>query len=196
LKIAADVDAHALLDALSEGTHQGLRFVGGVKLGPNDAAVSRFVDTARYVVGIPRGVLDARGGEAWLRDRVDAAMQATDLVVMRRIDGVGKRVDVREYLRSLEVAGDDGRALLARAGIAGDLVALSAEVEVRGSGGVKIGEVVEVVAGDAETPHRAVRVALGARRDDGTLTSPLDLDALRAAREAARAAAEPVAPAP
>jgi hypothetical protein len=74
---------------------------------------------------------------------------------------------------------------------------LSAEVEVRGSGGVKIGEVVEVVVGDAELPHRSVRVALGARRADGSLASPLDLDGLRAVREAARAAAvESVAPAP
>jgi hypothetical protein len=140
-------------------------------------------------------VLDPRGGEAWLRDRVRAAMEASSLVVMRRIDGVGKRVDVREYLRSLEVSGESGRELLARAGIVGDLVVLSAEVEVRGSGGVKIGEVVEVVVGDAELPHRSVRVALGARRADGSLASPLDLDELRAVR-AARAAVESAAPAP
>jgi radical SAM family uncharacterized protein/radical SAM-linked protein len=197
MKIAADIDAPALLEALSEGTHQGLRFIGGVKLGVGDAAVSRFVDTARYVVGIPRGVVDARGGEAWLRERVQGAMAATSLVVMRRIDGVGKRVDVREYLRCLEVADESGRELLARAGIFGDLLVLSAEVEVRGSGGVKIGEVVEVVVGDAELPHRSVRVALGARRADRSLVSPLDLDGLRAVREAARAAAvESAAPAP
>jgi radical SAM-linked protein len=196
MKIAADIDAPALLEALSEGTHQGLRFIGGIRLGANDAAVSRFVDTARYVVGIPRDVVEARGGEAWLAERVRATMAAESLVVMRRIDGVGKRVDVREYLRSLEVAGADGRELLARAGMAGELVVVSAEVEVRGSGGVKIGEVVEVLVGDAELPHRSVRVALGARRPDGSLVSPLDLDGLRALREAARAVVEPVAPAP
>jgi hypothetical protein len=112
---------------------------------------------------------------------------------MRRIDGVGKRVDVREYLRSLEVDGESGRELLARAGVAGDLVALSVEVEVRGSGGVKIGEVVEVVAGDAELPYRAVRVALGARRADGSLASPLELEELRAMRAARDAAARDAA---
>jgi hypothetical protein len=46
---------------------------------------------------------------------------------------------------------------------------------VRGSGGVKIAEVVEVVFGDAEVPHRAVRVELGTRRLDGSVASPLDL---------------------
>jgi radical SAM-linked protein len=188
MKIAADIDAASLLGALSEGSHQGLRFVGAVPLGPQDAAVSRVVDTARYLVGIPRSVVTACGGDAWLADRVAAAMAAQTLVVTRRIDGVGKRVDVREYLRSLAVARDEDLAV--RAGFVGDLVVVEAEVEVRGSGGVKIGEVVEVLAGDAELPHRAVRTALGARHPDGQVLSPLEVVAIRALR-AARAPVEP-----
>jgi hypothetical protein len=147
-----------------------------------DAAVSRVVDAARYAVGIPRDVVARRGGAAWLGDRVRAAMEATTGVVMRRIDGVGKRVDVRSYLRSLELAGESGAALMNRSGIVGDLLVMTAEVEVRGSGGVKISEVLEVVAGDAELPYRAVRIGLGARRGDGSLAGPLELDALRAIR--------------
>jgi hypothetical protein len=81
---------------------------------------------------------------------------------------------------------------MARAGFVGDLVPLSVEVEVRGSGGVKISEVVEVLAGDAELPHRAVRTALGARSVHGSLASPVDLDTLRAIR-AARSAVEAAA---
>jgi radical SAM family uncharacterized protein/radical SAM-linked protein len=181
VKISADIDAASLLEGLSDGGHQGLRFVGGARLGAGDAAVSRVIDTARYVVGIPRSVLDALGGEAWLRDRMQAAMAAGSLVVVRRIDGIGKRVDVREFVRSLTVGDDGAVASLARAGIAGDLVALAAEVEVRGSGGVKIGEVVEAVTGDAELPHRAVRVALGTV-SGGVVVSPLELEALRALR--------------
>jgi hypothetical protein len=102
---------------------------------------------------------------------------------MRRIDGIGKRVEVREFLRELKVS-PESEAWLARAGIAGDLVELTAEVEVRGSGGVKIAEVVEAAFGDAELPHRAVRVALGARTADGAVLSPLALDLLRQARAA------------
>jgi radical SAM family uncharacterized protein/radical SAM-linked protein len=193
LKIAADIDAGALLAELSDGAHQGLRFVGGVKLGVGDAGVSRFVDTARYAVGIPRGVVDARGGEAWLRDRVRAALEASSLVVMRRIDGVGKRVDVREYLRWLEVDDEPGKAAVARAGLVGDLVVMGAEVEVRGSGGVKISEVLEVVVGETDLPYRAVRVALGARRNDGSLALPLELEALRALRALPRPPVETAA---
>jgi len=131
------------------------------------------VNAARYACGIPRTVIDALGGDSWLRERIARTLDAQELPVVRRIDGIGKRVDVREFLRSLDVAPDG--SLLGRAGIAGDLVALAVEVDVRGSGGVKIAEVVEAVFGDAEVPHRAVRIALGTRLADGSVSSPLDL---------------------
>jgi hypothetical protein len=60
-------------------------------------------------------------------------------------------------------------------------VPLAVEVDVRASGGAKIAEVIEAVCGDAQFPHRAVRVALGAR-SAGSVVSPLELDALRAMR--------------
>lgn len=122
-------------------------------------------------------------------------MEAGELVVTRRIDGVGKRVNVREFLRSLTVA-ENGRELLARAGIVGDLAVLQAEVEVRGSGGVKIGEVVEAITGDAEIPQRAVRVALGTRLPTGDVVSPLALDVLRDLRAARAPEPHPPTPSP
>jgi radical SAM family uncharacterized protein/radical SAM-linked protein len=188
VKIAADLDAGAVLEELTAGAQAGLRFVGGVRLGLQDAAVSKLVERARYAVGIPRTVVDARGGMDWVHARLAAALAATELPVVRRIDGIGKRVDVRSFLRELRV--DDGRAReeLGRAGIVGDLVALGVEVEVRGSGGVKIAEVVEATFGDAELPHRAVRTALGALGNDGRIVSPLELDAVRALRSSRAAA--------
>jgi len=193
VKIAGDLDAAALLSELTAGSHEGLRFVGGARLGPGDAAVNRVIDTASYVVGVPRAVLAERGGEAWLRDRVAAALAAGpgSLVVVRRIDGVGKRVDVREFLRSVVVDEPGAAPLLARAGIVGDLATLSVEVEVRGSGGVKIAEVVEAIAGGDDLPHRAVRVALGLRTPEGVV-APLELERVRALRQSRP---EPAAPA-
>jgi radical SAM-linked protein len=173
VKITADVDAAALLDALSEGAQPGLRFVGGARLGSQTASVTRAIDAARYVVGIPRAALEARGGTAWLRERVEGARAASELVVVRRIDGIGKKVDVRAYLRSLEVDEPEASRALAQAGIVGDLVALSAEVDITGSGGVKIAEVLEAVCGDTELPQRAVRTALGKRQPDGSIASPI-----------------------
>jgi radical SAM family uncharacterized protein/radical SAM-linked protein len=183
VKIAADLDADALLGVLSAGAQPGLGFVGGVRLGAGDAAVTRVIDAARYVVGVPRAAIASRGGEAWLHDRIAFALAASELPVIRRIEGIGKRVDVRALLRTIDIADPDdasrlGRGGLDHAGIVGDLVPVAVEVEIRGSGGVKIAEVIEAVCGDAEVPHRAVRVALGASRAHG-IVSPLELDALR-----------------
>ena len=185
IKLAGDLDASALLDRLSAGAQPGLRFVGGVRLTAADAAIARVIDTARYVVGIPRSAMDALGGREGIRASIRKAQQADALFVMRRIDGIGKRVNVREFLQTLHLEETEGTAALALAGISGDLVAISAQVEVRGSGGVKIAEVVEAVFGNADLPHRAVRTGLGTRTAEGRLLSPLALDALRAARSVA-----------
>ena len=195
VKVLADVEVEALLAGLTDGAHVGLRFVAGTTLGPGDAPVTKAIDTARYAVGIPRHVVDERGGDAWLHERVEALLAASSLVVVRRIDGVGKRVDVRDFLRIIRIEPPSADASLVRAGIVGDLVTLSIEVDVRGSGGVKVGEVVEAMAGDAELPHRAVRVALGTRTPEGTVISPLELERLRALR-APPAPVETVAVAP
>jgi radical SAM-linked protein len=197
VKIAADIDPEAILDELTAGAQSGFRFVGGVKLGAQDAAVSKLVERARYAVGIPRTVVDAWGGLPWVEACVAKALAAAELPVMRRIDGVGKRIEVRSFLRELRI--DDGRAReeLSRAGIVGDLVTLAVEVEVRGSGGVKIAEVVEATFGDAELPHRSLRTALGAAGPAGEMISPLELEAmrtLRAARAPERSASAPADP--
>jgi radical SAM family uncharacterized protein/radical SAM-linked protein len=182
MKIIADFDPASILGALTAGAQSGLRFVGAVRLGAEDPAVSKVIDLARYVVGVPRAVVDARGGTTWVKDRIDAAFAAAELPVVRRIDGVGKRVDVREFLQSIAMSGDDGTRALGAAGIVGDLMPLVVDVDVRGSGGVKIAEVVEAVFGDAELPNRPVRVLLGKRTVDGAVASPLDLTHLRRPR--------------
>jgi radical SAM family uncharacterized protein/radical SAM-linked protein len=182
MRIAADLEPAQILEDLNVGAQPGIRFVGGARLGAQDAGLTRIVDGARYAVAIPRDVLASSGGEAWLHERIGAAMAAPELPVVRRIDGIGKRVDVRSFLRRLEVGEDDAAAAVARAGLVGDLVVLTVDVEVRGSGGVKITEVVEALAGDAELPHRAIRTAMGLRTPAGDLVSPLSLATLREAK--------------
>ncbi|HTQ46145.1 MAG TPA: TIGR03960 family B12-binding radical SAM protein [Polyangiaceae bacterium] len=179
MRIAADLEPAEILEDLNVGAQPGIRFIGAARLGAQDAGLTRIVDGARYAVGIPRDVLASRGGEAWLRERIDAAMAASELPVVRRIDGIGKRVDVRSFLRRLVLGEADATSAMARAGIVGDLVVLTVDVEVRGNGGVKIAEVVEVLVGDAELPHRAVRTAMGLRNAAGDLVSPLTLATIR-----------------
>jgi radical SAM family uncharacterized protein/radical SAM-linked protein len=192
MKIAADLDPAEWLEELSAGAQPGLRFAGAARLGPDDPGITKVVDLARYAVGVPRAAVASRGGEAWLRDRIATQLAQSELCVIRRIDGIGKRVDVRDFLRSIALAvdlDDQGTASLARAGIVGDLIPLVVEVDVRGSGGVKIAEVVEAVF-DPELPHRAVRVTLAKRLADSVAT-PLDLAALRKPRVAALVATPP-----
>jgi radical SAM family uncharacterized protein/radical SAM-linked protein len=178
VKIAADVDPASCLAALTDGSQDGIAFLAGARLGLNDPGVSRIVDGARYVVGIPRRAMPEG---AWLDERMDALREAAEAIVVRRIDGVGKKVDVKRFLKRIART-EDGEAL-ARAGIAGDLVALEVDVSILGGGAVKVGEVVEALAGNAELPHRAVRVALGTWKSDA-IASPMDLDAVRKNRTA------------
>ena len=180
VKICADFDPADVLAALSEGAQDGTVFTGGVRLGPNDASVPRVVDAARYVVAIPRSAV---ASEAWLDERVAAVRDATTLPVVRRIDGVGKKLDVREYLRRIGPGADEAKSAVARAGIVGDFFYLTVDVEIRGSGAVKIGEVVEVLAG-AELPHRAVRTELGRWIGDGSIASPMNLGAVAKSKAA------------
>jgi hypothetical protein len=116
-------------------------------------------------------------GEDGLRERMARALEAPELPVMRVIEGIGKRVNVKEYLRSAHFG--EGEQALAAAGFVGDFVHLAARVEVRGSGGVKIAEVVQALFGDAELPYRAVRTELGTTLPGGRVASPLELEVLR-----------------
>src|SRR5581483_4334640 len=131
-----------LLGELSAGAQPGLRFAAAAALGAGDAAVSRVIDAALYAVAIPASVARALGGHERMLARIEAAFASRELVIVRRIDGIGKRVDVRAFLRRVELDAESGRAALAAAGIVGDFVPLAVEVDVRGSGGVKIAEVV------------------------------------------------------
>jgi radical SAM-linked protein len=192
VKITADVDAAAIAAALGDGAPDGLRFTGGVRLGPEDAGVSRVIDGARYAVAFAKSALGEARGPAWLAERAAELMAASEHKVLRRIDGIGKWVDVRAFVRALVVDTPESREAIAKAGMVGDLVTMLVDVEIRGSGAVKIAEVVEALASE-ELPHRAVRVALGTWKD-GVLQSPMDLAAVRRPRTVR--AAEPAADAP
>jgi radical SAM family uncharacterized protein/radical SAM-linked protein len=179
VKLTADIDPTSVLAALTASSPDGLAFFDARALGPNDPAVSRLVDVARYALAFPRSVLAERGGEPWLREQVARARAAAELPLMRRIDGIGKRIDVREYLRRIDVDDEAAARSVALAGLAGDFVTVAVDLEIRGSGAVKISEVAEAIGGSVEPlAHRAVRMAIGAW-EGGAIVSPLDPSARR-----------------
>jgi radical SAM family uncharacterized protein/radical SAM-linked protein len=178
VKLTEELDPEAWLQELSLASGEGLRFFAGRKLGDRDPSISRIVDTSRYAVVFPQSVLAAHGGQAWLAERVALALEAKELRVHRTIEGIGRWVDVRPFLRSVAPETERARSAVERAGLVGDLVVLDVDLEIRGSGAVKISEVVEATTGKADFPHRAVRYGLGAWRA-GSLVSPFDLDLVR-----------------
>jgi radical SAM family uncharacterized protein/radical SAM-linked protein len=178
VKLACEIDPAAWLAELSDASPDGIRFFAARRLGEGDPSVSRIVDTARYAIVLPSSVLTSLGGDAWLSERVTSALNEGELRVRRTIEGVGRWIDVRTYLRALTVGSERARAAVRDAGLIGDFEVLEADVEIRGSGAVKVCEVVEAVSKSADFPHRAVRFGLGAWRG-GDLVSPLDLDRVR-----------------
>jgi len=188
-------ELEAMLARMNASSPAGLGFRGAVRLGAQDAAVTRVIAGARYLIAFARTALPGR--DVWLEERCRAAMQAETLPVRRETPGLAghpgavKTIDVRTYLRAAEVAGRDARDAITRAGLVGDLVAIDVQVAIPGSGAVKPSELAAVLAGDGgiAPPHRAVRVELfGALADDRF--SPLDLE--RGRRALARQLPPPV----
>jgi radical SAM family uncharacterized protein/radical SAM-linked protein len=114
---------------------------------------------ARYVVALARNVLPSLGlaDEAALRHEIEGQLEGGRLVVLRKVDGVGKKIDVRRYLQRITVG--RGGAELAAAGVVGDVIPIEVVVALSQQGGVKISEVVEAFLGK-DVPHRAVRAAM------------------------------------
>jgi radical SAM family uncharacterized protein len=195
VRIPADMDVDALPKALTEASADGLVFTGATKLGPGDANVTKLLGdggVARYAVGLPVAALPDLGlvmappngapASAWLdalRAEIEGQVQGGRMVVLRTIDGVGKKIDVRRWLSRVTVDAASAREALAAARLTGELIPIEVEVHLAAYGGVKIGEVVEALLGK-ETPYRAVRAGMWARRGPARI-DPLDAAAVAAA---------------
>ncbi|WP_394824078.1 TIGR03960 family B12-binding radical SAM protein [Pendulispora albinea] len=179
IKLTCDVDVDERLAALSAGSPEGVDFFAGVRLGAQDPAVSRVIEGARYAVCVPRAVLAGRGGEAWLHERANALLAATESRVLRKIEGVGKWVDVRAFLRQIAVGDPRAAQAAAAAGFVGDLVPILVDLDIRPSGTAKIAEAVQALSPDDPLDYVAVRAGLGRFREQ-ELVSPIELAHFRA----------------
>ncbi len=193
----SSLELEGLVSRMNDASPAGLRFLGAALLGADDPAISRVVVGARYVIAFARAAIDVVEGqraEAVIAEKARVAMAATNLPIRRNIEGIGKTVDVRQYLVRAEAGGAEAQDALRRAGILGDLVALDVLVLITGSGAAKASEVAAVIMGDGVTPppHRSVRLELFGGVPDKRLM-PLDLPSLRRVPVRAEAVVEPVA---
>lgn len=185
LAASADFDCAALPELLSSSAIDGVRFVAARVLGNDDPRLGRVIDRSEYAVALPRAALELLSvRDAGELSALVEARRHQPLVVRRNIEGIGKRVDVGEFLTDVRV-GSGGEAL-ARAGLVGDLVPLELGVRISQSGSAKATEALEALFGRADVPARIVRTALLCTQG-GARATPMDLDSVRAALRAARA---------
>jgi radical SAM family uncharacterized protein/radical SAM-linked protein len=171
-----------LLERLETHTSGGLRFLGVELLEQQDKGVAAVITAARYLLALPESVVLERGGLPFVEQALASFMAKSEHVIHRKIDGLGKKVDVRRFVSSVRIGGDEERAALDRAGLLGNLLPIEAVVQLGPSGSAKATEVVEALFGPG-FPHKAVRWQLLA----GEL-SPLDITRLRSTRKVVEAA--------
>jgi radical SAM-linked protein len=174
-----------LLERLEANSSGGLHFLGVRRLEPGDKGVAAVIDTARYLLALPRVLVTERGGLPFIEQCIAELFAKPEAIVRRNIDGLGKKIDVRRFLRSVRVGGEAASEALAQAGLIGDLLALDVLVALGPTGSAKAAEIVEALFGPG-FPHKAVRLALLS----GEL-SPLDTAGLRSARQVVEAATAP-----
>jgi radical SAM family uncharacterized protein/radical SAM-linked protein len=165
----ADIRARLLGASLED-----IRFMDAAVLGPEDPGISRVIERATYVVGLPRESLRDRGFAQLDALRAHVAQKLSQpLSVARDAKGIKRSIDVSAFLEGVEVG--VGTEALEEAGIAGDLVPLTFHLRIAGQGGVRAGEVLAALFDSDEPPARIVRTFMG-RVDAG----PLELAKLRA----------------
>ncbi|MCA9582468.1 MAG: TIGR03936 family radical SAM-associated protein, partial [Myxococcales bacterium] len=162
---------------LQGASFDGLRVTGARVLGPHDRALNRIIDRATYVAGVPRSTLATLGlANAEDLGHLIDRRRAGDLKVRREVKGIGRTVDVGDYLLNATV--DPADDTLQRAGLVGELVPIRYTLSLTGKGTAKPTEALEALLGTPEPLARIVRAGLFASLSDGC-THPLDLEPLR-----------------
>jgi radical SAM family uncharacterized protein/radical SAM-linked protein len=173
VKLLDSIDPKDAVARATSGSPRGLVFSDAVELGPGDPGIAKILGGARYLAAID----DMDDGE--LAERIASFLERTEQIVRRVTDKTDKDIDVRPFVTAAGVADPAGRELLRRTGQREAAAVLDVHLALLGSGGVKISEVVQSVAGRPVVPLRAVRAALYAG-NGGARIDPLDLCAVRA----------------
>jgi radical SAM family uncharacterized protein/radical SAM-linked protein len=159
-----------LLARLNRATSDGIEFKSVVPLSNDDRVITTIVSGARYVIALAESALTELGGVPELGRRIEEFLAKTECTVRRDVEGLGKMVNVRQFVQSMQLGMAESQDVLERAGLIGRMVPIEVTVEIGQRGSAKVAEVVEALLGIKEFPHRGVRSALLA--GGGT---PLDL---------------------
>jgi radical SAM family uncharacterized protein/radical SAM-linked protein len=180
VKLAEEVDPDGLVRRLNAVTLDGIDFLGAVRLGEADRSLGRVLGVASYAARLP---VPADAGA--LVSRFEAAeplsvLRAASRTSGRGASGIGRRVDVRRSLRSVQLP---SAAVLDRLGRALDWPperVVAFDLTVSGEGSARPYEVIEALAGEEVADATSfARLALAAGSAGLADRDPLDLPALR-----------------
>jgi radical SAM family uncharacterized protein/radical SAM-linked protein len=182
VKLIADIDPQEYVERLTAASPGGLRFTAGVRLPDGAPALSHVINIARYVIAFPVDAVRDLGGEEVLAAAVSRFLSQESITVMRRMDGIGKKVDVRALVANLDLGSTRARSALLRAGLVGEYLPLEVDVRVTGAGSAKASEVAQAIlvgTGSPDLPHMIIRTELFATNDEGLAVSPLTEEAMK-----------------
>ncbi|MCB9592143.1 MAG: TIGR03960 family B12-binding radical SAM protein [Sandaracinaceae bacterium] len=158
----APFDRDELCARLNAVTEPGLEFQHAVALENGDKRVTKVIDEAVYVAGVPWSALEALGIDdpaARVAERRDGP-----LTVLRVVKGIGRKIDVARYLIGVEVG--EGAEVLEAAGIEGRLLPIRFRMLVTGGGTARASEALRALLDLPEDiPAQWVREALFAHVD-------------------------------
>ncbi|MEN9578779.1 MAG: hypothetical protein RJA70_1788 [Pseudomonadota bacterium] len=170
IKLIDAPDADELKTRLNQQSPEGLSFTGVRALDPHEPRVNALITGARYLIVFATSALKALGGRANVEREIERFLASDERLVMRRVKGLGKKMNVRDYVTRLRLCENADAAR--QAGLVGDLCALEAEVRITALGSIKTHEIVDAlflcgssypvapVAPSDTIPHRAVRLSM------------------------------------
>ena len=178
-----------LLERLNRAASGGIEFKSVVRLSSNDRVITTIITGAQYVIALAESALAELGGVPELERRMGEFLAKSECTIRRDVEGLGKMVNVRQFVHKMQVGSAHSQQILERAGLIGRMVPIDVTIEIGQRGSAKVSEVVEALLGLKDFPHRGVRSAL--LSGEGT---PQDLELYRKRPAITQTPVEAVAP--
>jgi radical SAM family uncharacterized protein/radical SAM-linked protein len=158
VKLIDAVADEAFLASLNRAAGEGLRFTEIQRIADREPRINSLITGAEYLLCLSQKDLPGASIQT-VEDRIRAFLEQSDVSVTRQFKGTSKRINVRKFVRHLQLARDASDEIR-RAGVVGVSLALRVEVAILPEGAAKTSEVVAALFAQEGVPHRAIRTRL------------------------------------
>jgi radical SAM family uncharacterized protein/radical SAM-linked protein len=160
VKTSRPIDTDRLLANVHATCPDGLRFLSVHALDPHAPAVVTTIVGAEMLLAIDLADVHAAGGPAWAAARIESVLRAASIEVTRNAKGQTRTVDIRPFLSSIRMGGDDDASWLTRAGIPGRWLTIRASVVIGPSGTIRAQELADRIGDGRPLRYRSVRLSM------------------------------------